>query len=470
MPVDRQHLTMPRCGNMSRFILPAAFLLLSLSSCGDDTVEGPTDSPENDDPLSSVSLLQVAVQTNGNSIVDEPKIMATMRMTAQGTMVYDGAIGIEYRGCSSQMFDKKSYGFETWDINGEDMDVALAGFPEEEDWILYGPYSDKALLRNVLIYALSNEIGRYATRTAFGELFLNGRYEGIYVLMEKVKRDASRVAISRLNVDDITGGYILKIDKTCGDGTGGGADYTEAISFPSVYDGYGNPDGERKIRFLYDYPDAEDIDTAERAYIQQYIHDFESALMAADFADPTTGYRQYVDIESFVDFFLLNELAHNPDAYRLSTFMHKDRGGKLKMGPIWDFNIAFGNVDYCGAWFTNDWAYRFNDYCPGDLWQVPFWWKRLLEDPSFVNALKTRWNTLRQGAFSFSFIESLMLASRTRLEEAGALTRNFNRWPILGTYIWPNYYVGQTYDEEYEYLKQWISDRLTWMDTAISGL
>jgi hypothetical protein len=469
MPADQQRLTIPLRDYVSRCLLPAA-LLLVFTSCKGDTIDGPTDSPGSGDPDVSIPLLQVAIQTNGNTIVDEPKIMATVRMTAQDVIVYDGVIGIEYRGCSSQMFDKKSYGFETWDSNGQDIDVSLAGFPAEEDWILYGPYSDKSLLRNVLIYELSREIGRYASRTALCELFLNGRYEGIYVLMEKVKRDRNRVAISRLDADDITGGYILKIDKTCGDGVGGGANYTEAISFPSEYDSYGNPDGERKIHFLYDHPDADDIGTAEKAYIQQYIHDFEGALMAADFADPTAGYKRFVDMESFVDFFLLNELAHNPDAYRLSTFMHKDKGGKLKMGPIWDFNIAFGNVDYCSAWVTNDWAYRFNDYCPGDLWQVPFWWKRLLEDPNFVNALKTRWDTLRQGAFSFSFIDSLMLAGRTELEEAGALTRNFNRWQVLGSYVWPNYYIGQTYDEEYEYLRQWISDRLTWMDAAIDGL
>jgi hypothetical protein len=461
MAADRQH--------MNRFLLFVALPLLFFTSCKHDAIEEPTDSPDNRDPQLSAPLLQVAVETNGNTIVDEPKVMASMRMTAQGTMVYDGSVGIEYRGCSSQMFDKKSYGFETWDMNGEDMDVALAGFPAEEDWILYGPFSDKALLRNVVIYALSNEIGRYATRTAFCELYLNGRYEGIYVLMEKVKRDANRVAISKLKEDDITGGYILKIDKTCGDAAGE-ADYTEAISFPSVYDGSGDPDGERKIHFLYDYPDPEDIGTAETAYIQQYVHDFESALMADDFADPTTGYQQYVDVDSFIDFFLLNELAHNPDAYRLSTFMHKDKGGKLKMGPIWDFNIAFGNVDYCSAWVTNDWAYRFNDYCPEDFWQVPFWWKRLLEDPGFVSALKTRWNTLRQGAFSAAFIDSLMTTSRTELEEAGALARNFDRWQVLGTYVWPNFYVGQTYDEEYEYLRQWIADRLTWMDAAIDAL
>jgi hypothetical protein len=171
MAADRQH--------MNRFLLFVALPLLFFTSCKHDAIEEPTDSPDNRDPQLSAPLLQVAVETNGNTIVDEPKVMASMRMTAQGTMVYDGSVGIEYRGCSSQMFDKKSYGFETWDMNGEDMDVALAGFPAEEDWILYGPFSDKALLRNVVIYALSNEIGRYATRTAFCELYLNGRYEGI---------------------------------------------------------------------------------------------------------------------------------------------------------------------------------------------------------------------------------------------------------------------------------------------------
>jgi hypothetical protein len=470
LSADREHLTKPSSRITAPLVVCAALLLLFFSSCKHDTIEGPPDSPNNNDPPPSIPLLQVAIQTNGNTIVDEPKVMATMRMTFEETTVYDGTIGIEYRGCSSQWFDKKSYGFETWDEHGADIDVPLAGFPEEEDWILYGPFSDKALLRNVIIYALSNEIGRYATKTAFCELRLNGFYEGIYVLMEKIKRDVNRVAISKLTADDVTGGYILKIDKTCGDGVVGEADYTEAISFPSLYDGEGNPDGDRKIQFIYDYPDPEDIDPSQKAYIQQYIHDFEGALMAADFADPTTGYRQYIEVDSFIDFFLLNELSRNPDAYRLSTFIHKDKGGKLRMGPIWDFNLAFGNVDYCSAWETNGWAYRFNDYCPSDRWQVPFWWERLLSDPNFVSALQTRWNTLRQGAFSLSFIDGVLQDSRTLLEDVGALHRNYLRWDVLGTYIWPNFFVGQTYDEEYEYLRQWISDRLTWMDSAVDGL
>jgi hypothetical protein len=464
LSADRRRLTNHPFTILRPLVVGAAFLLLFLAACGQDTIERP---PDNEDPFLSIPLLHVAIQTNGRTIVDEPKISATMRMSYMRTTLYDGAIGIEYRGCSSQdLFNKKSYGFETWDESGADIDVPLAGFPEEEDWILYGPYTDKSLLRNVVIYALSNEIGRYATRTALCELTLNGMYHGIYVLMEKIKRDRNRVAIGALSPDDVTGGYILKLDKTCGAGGG----YTEVNSFPSRYDGNGNPDGEGKIRFLYHDPDPELLDTAQRAYIQQYVHDFESALMAPGFADSTTGYQQYADVGSFIDFFLLNELAHNPDAYRLSTFMYKDKSGKLTMGPLWDFDLAFGNVDYCDAWVTDDWAYRFNDHCPGDWWQVPFWWKRLLEDPNFVSALKARWNTLRQGPFSFSFIDSLLRARRTELEEAGALARNFDRWPILGTYVWPNHYVGQTYEDEYEYVRRWIAERLGWMDAAINGL
>ncbi|MDP6922326.1 MAG: CotH kinase family protein [Lutibacter sp.] len=443
-------------------------LLLLCISCNTD-IEELSPAPDPVDPEPVASMMQVVIQTNGNQIVDEPKVMANMQIITGDTIAYNGPIGIEYRGSSSQyFFDKKSFGFETWDENGEDVDVALVGFPEEEDWIFYGPFSDKTLLRNVFIYSLSNEIGRYASKTKFCEITLNGNYEGVYVLMEKIKRDKNRVAISKLKSDDITGGYMLKIDKATGDGTGG--QYTSSISFPSQFDGNGDPEGTPKVHFLYDYPDAEDIEPEEKAYIQAYIHGFENALKSADFTDPNTGYLSFIDRDSFIDFFLLNELSNNPDGYRISTYMYKDKGGKLQMGPIWDFNIAFGNVDYCNAWETDHWAYRFKDYCPGGEWQVPFWWERLMEDPAFVSALKARWTSLRQGPFSASFIDQLLQSKRAYLEDTGALGRNYDRWQVLGTYIWPNYYIGQHYGEEYVYFRQWISARLAWMDGAIADL
>ena len=137
------------------------------------------------------------IQTGNQNIVDEPKISGSLQIYQGELLVEEHLIGIEIRGSSSQMFDKKSYGFETWDEMGEDLNTSLGGFPEEEDWILYGPYSDKSLVRNVLIYELSNNMGQYASKTKFYELEINGVFQGIYVLMEKIKRDRNRVDISK---------------------------------------------------------------------------------------------------------------------------------------------------------------------------------------------------------------------------------------------------------------------------------
>ncbi len=409
-------------------------------------------------------FLQVSIETNGAEIVDEPKILATMQMHEAEALIYSGNIGIEIRGSSSQLFDKKSYGFETWDSQGEDTDFPLAGFPEEEDWIFYGPYSDKSLLRNVLIYQLSNDMGRYATRTAFSELTINGEYRGVYVLMEKIKRDKNRVDISKLKDEDITGGYIIKIDKTTGE--------NESIdfSFASEFDGFGSENGLEKIQFIYEYPKPEDINAEQKNYIQGYIHEFETVLLSENFADPLEGYQKYIDVPSFVDFLISNELSHNVDAYRISTFMHKDKGGKLKMGPIWDFNIAFGNANYCRGHSSEDWAFNFNFYCPGDLLRVPFWWERLLEDPNFVSALKSRWAELRNDVLATEKLTRYINEYATRIKFSNSATRNFAAFDLLGKWIWPNFYVGETYDQEVDFLINWIEQRVLWMDQEIERL
>lgn len=414
--------------------------------------------------VSKVPILEVLINTQGQAIVDEPKVAASMQILNGGTSVYDGNIGIEIRGSSSQMFEKKSYGFETWDVQGEDLDVELAGFPEEEDWIFYAPYSDKSLLRNVLIYDLYNQIGRYAVKSQFAEMTINGDYRGTYVLMEKIKRDQNRVDISKLKSEDITGGYIIKIDKITGE------DPTVDFSFSSKYDGFGDSEGRQKIKFLYEYPDPEDIETEEKQYIQNYYADFEESLMSPNFVEPQLGYRQYIDVPSFIDFFLFNELSHNVDGYRISTFMHKDKGEKLKMGPIWDFNIAFGNANYCQGQTTDEWAYLFNTYCPQDPSRVPFWWGRLLQDEQYVAELKARWSQLRGNELSNVNIEETIAKHVIQLQRAGAIVKNFERYDILGTYVWPNSFIGDTHQAELNYLRQWISQRLTWMDSTIDGL
>ena len=462
-----------------KFLFRAGFaffflIFLTVSCSSDDPAAAGPEEEQSPDPeiLPENRLPQISINTNGATIVDEPKIDGSMIISKQDVVSFEGHIGIEIRGASSQMFPKKSYGLETRDENNEDIDVSLLDLPEEEDWVLYAPYSDKSLFRNILIYDISRDIGRYASRSQFVEVTINDVYKGVYVFMEKLKRDGERIDINKLKDDensgeDLTGGYILKIDKTAGTNVGEG--YNELNSFTSPYAPKGAAMGQ-KTYFLYEYPDAEDITTEQKEYISGYVTDFEDALASDEFADPDLGYATYVDVDSFIDFFLLNELSNNVDGYRLSTFMHKDKNEKLKMGPIWDFNLAFGNADYCAGGETNVWAYKFNERCSTDIWLVPFWWERLLEDPAFVESLKTRWNELRGGPMSNATILAKIAGYDDLLTKAGAIDENFKTWAVLGIYVWPNKFVGNSHDAELGYLRDWITARLSWLDGAIGGL
>jgi hypothetical protein len=456
------------------FPLLSIFIFLITSCSNDDSisltdieeeVDKPEIAPEDRLPLLSIN-------TNGSTIVDEPKILADITILEADVVSFTGNIGIEIRGASSQMFPKKSYGLETRDENNEDLDVSVLDMPEEEDWVLYAPYSDKSLVRNKLIYDLSRDLNRYASRSRFVELNINDTFLGVYVFMEKLKRDGNRIDINKLKEDentgeDLTGGYILKIDKTAGSNLGEG--YNDQNSFTSQYNPPNATIGQ-EINFLYEEPDAEDITTEQKNYISNYMAEFEDALASDDFTDPILGYRAYIDVDSFLDFFILNELSNNVDGYRLSTFMYKDKSDKLKLGPIWDFNLAFGNADYCSGGETNVWAYKFNERCPEDFWQVPFWWNRLLQDPEFVSQLKDRWNTLRAGVLSNGSIDSKVDAYVTTLNKAGSIESNFDTWNVLGVYIWPNKFIGSSHEDEIGYLKNWTNDRLSWLDGAINGL
>ena len=294
---------------------------------------------------------------------------------------------------------------------------------------------------------------------------LNGEYKGVYAILEKIKRDNHRVDIAKLDDDenegdDLTGGYILKIDKWEGSFNDG---------FPSNYPPPGNP--EREIFFQYHYPKPEDITWQQKAYIRQFMNNFEAVMASEDYSNPQIGYPAIADVASFVDFFLINELTRNVDGYRLSTFFYKDKdsnGGKLKMGPVWDFNIALGNADYCDAWLTSGWAADFNIICSQDNWLIPFWWSQLRQDPTFMVQVKNRWQQLRSSTLSNTAIHGVIDSLAAVLAESEV--RNFQRWPILGTYIWPNAYVGNTYQDEVNYLKNWLNARLAWMDMAAAQI
>ena len=447
-------------------ILLLVFIKCSTWDNVEEYVPPPELSVEETTTVEYPPLPLIKINTYSKEIVDEPKINGFLEIFQGDEKIEEHNIGIEIRGSSSQFFDKKSYGFETWDESGEDLNVSLAGYPEEEDWILYGPYSDKSLIRNVLIYNLSNQIDRYATKTKFYNLDINKQFLGVYVLMEKIKRDKNRVDISKNKAEDISGGYIIKIDKPTGDGDSFNSD----IAFMSEYTSGGVKGLNKNPVFLYEYPKNDDISNDQKQYIQNYMQGFENALASEDFKSLEDGYRQFINVDTFIDFFILNEITRNVDGYRISTFMNKDKGGKLNMGPIWDFNIAFGNANYCGGELTSGWAFNFNEVCPQDGMHVPFWWKRLLEDPEYVSELKERWSFLRANEFSNESIMNTIDNLKLELEKSDATTRNFGKWLILGKYIWPNNFIGNKYSEEIDYLKDWIEKRLSWMDSEINSL
>lgn len=400
----------------------------------------------------------VITTSGGQTIPDDPKIIATMGVIDNGTgnrnnlndpyNNYNGYIAIETRGESSQMFPKKSYSVETVDAVGENLNVELLGFPAENDWILYAPYTDKSMMRNEMTFKLSRDIGRYASRTRACEVVLNGNYQGVYTLMEKIKVDNNRVDIASLNPDeisgdDLTGGYVLRVDKW------------DNNDYP-----FWNSAG---IDFQYFDPEGADLVAQQQLYIRNFINAVNSSINGTDFANPVTGYANYIDVPSFIDNMLLSELGKNVDGFRFSTYMYKDKdsnGGKLVLGPLWDFNLAYGNIDYNDALEQPVGNWLYNDF-------RMFWFPRLMQDANFRNKMKTRWVSLRTGELSNTRINFLIDSMATSLSESQV--RNYNRWPILGTYVWPNQYIGNTYAEEVAWFRNWIITRANWMDTNLPG-
>lgn len=423
--------------------------------------------------LNKSKLPILVIDTGGSPINDEPKTTAHLGIIDNGPDVlndindpftdYDGFIGIELRGQTSQFFPKKPYGFETRNEDGSNNNVSLLGMPAENDWVLHNPYSDKSLIRNALSYTLARQIFDYAPRTRMVEVMLNDEYQGVYLLTEKVKRDANRVDIAKLRPEDnegdeLTGGYMVKLDKIQ-DGEWG------------VLSNYQAPfaTGEQFIGFIYHYPKTEDITPEQAAYLQNWLHTWEDLLYNDDFSDPENGYRQYMDVESFIDYMIINEISKNVDGYRISTFLYKDKDSvdpRIKMGPVWDYNLSFGNADYCEGWNERGWGFEFNTICAGDFWLVPFWWYKLLEDPSFTQQLEDRWKELRADVFSDERLNFMCDSLSNLVEDAAA--RNYIKYPdALGNYVWPNSFIGNTWLEEKEFLCDWMNRRVEWMDEAI---
>ncbi|MCD6566809.1 MAG: CotH kinase family protein [Bacteroidales bacterium] len=437
--------------------------------------------------FTSSNLPIIIINTNGLSIpYDNPRIVADMGIIYNGQGErnnisdslnnYSGKISIEIRGASSSGWSKKSYGLETQNDDGSNNNVSLLGMPEENDWILYASYYDRSFLRNVLTFKLANEMGWYASRTRYCELVLNGEYQGIYVLMEKIKRDKNRVNISKLNPDeisgdDVTGGYIIKVDK---EGWKPGID-SEYPPFPGA---------SQTIRYQFHYPKADEIVQEQVTYISNFIGTFEYIMANENFADNISGYPKYLNVESFADYYILNEFSKNVDGYRLSAYLYKDKdsdGGKLTAGPVWDHNFSFGNIGYYNGQYFSGWQldYFLEDegFKSNDGFQVPFWWRKLIHDSSFVQLIIDRWFNYREDILNIDNLNNYIDAVADTLGEAK--DRNFEIWIGPGDqklpedgWFPPSDHISyfQSYYDEIEYLKDWTADRITWIDENIEIL
>ena len=385
-----------------------------------------------------------------------------------GAADYDGSADLKRRGYSSLRFPKSSYTIKMRDGDGDKVKSSLYGLPADSDWVLYAPYSDKTLMRDVIGYEMSRAMGHYAPRTRLVEVFAhtgNGKltyrdYAGVYVLVEKIKRGKERVNIDKLRPEDvappeITGGYILKRDHGASNGNnnrggrGGGSPPRPANDGT----GFITPRG---LHLFYAEPDEDELTAPQKKWVGDYMNNFERALYSTSFNNPTNGYAKYLDVAAFIDYFWLVEFTRNVDGFRYSSFFHLPRGGKITMGPAWDWNLSFGNADYYDAYETSGWYYE-------NLRDTEISWiYRLREDPDFMQRATDRWAELRRDVFASDKMTGQVDGLRAQLEEAQA--RNFRRWPIMGREVTPNYFVGQTYAQEIDWMKKWMKDRALWID------
>ena len=352
------------------------------------------------------------------SIPNEPKIAASLRMPG-----YRGRIGIETRGQSSQQFPKKSFSVELRDAKGDDRKAPLLGMPDDGDWVLYAPYNDKTLMRNVVAYRTARWMGRYAARTRFVRLRLDGRAHGVYVLMEKLE----------LGDDRVQGEALFE--------------FTFPFQARSKAPSFLTPVKRRPI--VWEDPERGDLKAAEAGRLAARVRAAERSLYGPG------SWRREIDEASAVDFALVNELFKNEDGFHASTYMTL-RGGKLQLGPVWDYDISMGNSDYGPSSRLRGWMLQRRD-----------WAERLYADRGFTRRMAARWRELRRDGLRREVLGIVRGAGR---ELRGSVAGNFARWPVLDRRIWPNPVARGSHRAEMSFLRGWLRRRIAWIDRNVGRL
>ena len=388
------------------------------------------------------------------------------------TMVYDTAggrtslaatpsvatrSGIHLRGQSSAMFEKAPYRLELRDSVDDDADHPMLGMPSDSDWVLRGPFSDKSLVREALVYDLGREMGLPAPRYRFVELYLNvdaqpvaaNDYQGVYMLVETIKNSKDRLDLKQLDSDDttlpkITGGYIVKFEWLA----------AEEPTLKCI--------GAAATCWNYlEVHDPSPLNQQQRDWLTQYFQQFHDMLHSSRVRDPQTGYRAAIDVPSWVDLVILNEFSREMDSYLRSTYLYKDREGPLFAGPLWDYDLTFGS----GGFFANEqvagWQHQQT--------RTPIandWFQILLADPAFQQDLRTRWQSLRRGLLADSALNARVDALTAPL--TAAAQRNFQKWPNLSTRMIGPFITdtSPTWAGQVQVMRSWMTRRAAWLDGA----
>ncbi len=435
--------------------------------------------PTNTDvKLDSTNLPIVWIEVNGDSIMRDKRIGGRMKIIWNGEgrinyadtvahpgqrIDYEGYIAVRHRGNSTyNVSRKKPYSFRTLAEplkrgSAQKQKVSLLGMGKDNNWALLAPRADRSLFRDVLTFELARPWMEFVPQGRHCELILDGTYYGVFILTEVVSKGKHRLDLMGPgdSGDALTGDYLMEVD--CND----------AVTYTSKYhpvDTTGKPYTAHHVLFQYKEPDREDLSRVQVNYINRRIDAMEASFLKGN-------YRQYIDVMSFIDYQLIMELCHNVDAYRLSGKFYKRRDSvdpRFKL-VVWDTDLAYGNADYCQSWRTDTWMYRNNDimYQEDEVYMVPFWWYVLNNDPAYTAQVKMRWAQYRESNLSTDRLMATLDSLATVLTVQGAESRNSQAWPCWGKKRWPNHYIAADYDDEISHIKQWLLERLAWMDKQL---
>lgn len=369
------------------------------------------------------------ISTTNNAAIDSKDSYVTGTLKLVGNfkdVLFEGKTEIKGRGNSTWGMPKKPYRIKL------DKKSGILGMSESKNWVLLANYADKTLMRNELAFMLSRNSGlAFTPDSRYVEVFLNGNYQGSYLLTEQIKEGKDLVDVEQ------EGGYLLEQDGFAG---------SEPVHFYT----------KKNMPVTVKYPDDKEITPLQKEYISNHYQKFEDALFSAGFTDPVNGYRKYFDVDSYINYYLVNEVMGNPDVF-WSTYMYKKpNDDKIYTGPVWDFDIAINNDDRLGD--------QVNGLMFNAAHEPKVWIKRLMEDPAFRQKIRLRWNELKAKIITLP-------ASADLLSKKLAVSqhRNFTKWNILNAKVYREFQIAGSYNAEVAYLKNYLNNHINWLDAKFNS-